>query len=427
MTIKEYLKYSIDNKLVLKLNWVIAMFSIGLEDNDFIKFDKNSILVIIDGKDVVLDGAIKGKAVLNPTDTIKIEKGFLENVEKDEDTTVGRVLLNYVLLSSNFGSKVPYQNKRFEVSDIENEYITILLKDNDDKKEGISIDEYVNFVDASTYLQNWAEVISVSATEKSMIAPDGIKQYRKKIIDEVVKEHGPDALKDYTVIAEIENKLKAYDKEFLKDDPSLGKLMGGKILNNSRKKLFLMTGAEVNFSNPEDDAQLVEHALEDGYSNDPKELASNFNSVRFASYSRGNETYKGGLTAKILLRATSAITISKGDCKTNGYKMWNVTKDNYKSLIGRYLVSGSTTVYVEDINVAKSYIGKDVKMRSPMYCLSKGESICSICAGTGLSINKNSVPLIVTNIGGTILNLSMKAMHDTTIKTVKMDLGDMLS
>jgi len=428
ISLKEYLKYSIDNKLVLKLNWVISMFSVLMESTDYCKLERGKIYVVADGKLVELEGGVINKPIINPEDKITLEAGYIENISEVVETTVGRLLLNYVLIAYNFNSKVPFQNKRFEVSDIENKYITTLLRDDDElTDEFISVDEYVKFVDAATYLQNWAEVISASATEKSMIPPDGIKEKKKELIEKAIREHGPDALKDYAIIANIESELKRYDKEFLKDDPSFGKLLEGKILNNSRKKLFLMGGAERNFSSPDEDALLIEDTLEDGLENDPVKLASHYNSIRFASYSRGTETFKGGLTAKILLRATSAIVIRGEDCGTKGFKNWTVNANNYKSIVGRYIITSSGTVLVNTINDAKVYIGKTVKMRSPLYCISDGESICKTCAGKGLSSNENSVPLIIANIGAIILNLSMKAMHDTTIKTVELDLSDMLS
>ena len=428
ISIKDYLKYSIDNELVLKLNWVISMFSILMENTDFCKVEKDTIKVKVNDEWLTLNDVTVGTAILQPETSITIPEGYLPNVKETTKTTIGRVLLNYVLITYNFGSKIPYQNIRIEVADIENNYIAVLLKDDiAEDSEFISVKEYIKFVDASTYLQNWAEVISSSATERSMIAPEGIKEKKKELIEKAIKKHGPDALKDYTVIADIEKDLKAFDKEFLKDDPSLGKLLGGKILNNSRKKLFLMAGAERNFNSADEEALLIEETLEEGVGNDAEKLASNFNSIRFASYSRGNETFKGGLTAKILLRATSAIVIKGEDCKTKGYKEWVVTESNANSLVGRYLIIGDKPVLIDTVNDTKKHIGKTVKLRSPMYCIANGESICKTCAGVGLSSSENSVPLIITNIGAIILNLSMKAMHDTTIKTVEMNMDDMLS
>ena len=121
---KDFLKYSIDNKNVLKLEWVIAVFSILMEDSKYVKLGLgNELIVIIDNEEYILENAIKNNPVFTPTDKISIEKLFIENLTEDIDTTVGRVLLNYILLCYNFKVKVPYINGIIKVSDIESKYI----------------------------------------------------------------------------------------------------------------------------------------------------------------------------------------------------------------------------------------------------------------------------------------------------------------
>lgn len=432
ISLKEYLKYSIDKQDVLKLEWVVSMFSILMEDSSYIKLGlKKEFVVKVDGVEYTLENIKQGQPIINPTDIIEVDKGYMVNITENTKTTVGKILLNYVLLVYNFKHKVPYQNTTFTVSDIENKYIVKLLKDKEDIKQGediyITIEEYLSFIDSAVYLENWADVVSTSSTEKSILPPPGIEEYRKKVINEAIKEHGEDALNDYSVIVEIENKLKAYDREFLKDDPSYGKLLDGKMLNNSRKKLYLMTGAAKNFKE-HNSAELLDKPLADGWDDDPVKLTEQFNSIRHGSYSRGKETFKGGLTAKILLRATSSMLIEKNDCKTPGYKNWVINKNNAKALIGRYIMIGSSPVLLEDESVVNKYINTEVKLRSPMYCLPKNsENICPICAGLGLSDNENSIPLLITSIGEVMLKSSLKKVHNNNVSTVKLDLNEAIT
>ena len=428
MTKIEYLKYALSNKLPLKISWVIAMLAITDNDNEYVKTVGTDIHVVINNSTEKLDGVVSKQALFSISDEISIEKNIIANAHEDMVTTVGRLLINYVLLSYVFGNKIPYQNHKFTVGDIENTYITKKLKSDKDLKPGaISIKELIDFADASSYLQNWADVISVSSTKKSILPPDGIVEYRKKVIADAIKEHGEEALKDYSVINEIETKLKQYDLEYLKDDPSLGKLMGGKILNNSRKKVMLITGADKSFKDSNKDAVLIDNPLMDGYSKDPVKVAELFNTVRFASYSRGQETFKGGLIAKILLRATSAIVINGKDCKTKGYNDYGITSVNSKHMIGRYHIVGNNVVKINDITEANSLIGKNIKLRSPKYCISKGEEYCETCVGENLSMNKNSISLLVTDVGGTILLIYMKRMHKVIIEVADIDLNEIMS
>ncbi len=418
----EYLKYSIEQDFPLKLQWVISMFSVIMDDTDYVKFGlKDSLFVTVNDVDYILEDCIKDKPVFDPTDKITVKEGFLLNIHEDIDTTVGRILLNYILLTYNFKGKVEYQNKVFTIGQIEDNYVAALLKDdveNDDKY--ISVDEYNSFVDSAMYLENWADVISVSSTEKSIVPPPGIKEYRAKLLKEAIEKHGPDALKDYAIVAAIETDLKAYDKEYLKDDPSLGKLLDGKILNNSRKKLFLMNGADKGFKG-DGEAILLDKSLDEGWEKDPVKLAEQFNTIRYGSYTRGKETFKGGLTAKILLRATSSMLVEMKDCKTKAYKSWLVTKDNVVALIGRYIMISDKPILLETKEQVGTYIDKVVKLRSPMYCLAKGENICSVCSGTGLADNENSIPLLITTIGENVLKMSLAATHRSGVSTVRLN------
>ena len=135
-------------------------------------------------------------------------------------------------------------------------------------------------------------------------------------------------------IAELEDDLKAFDKEWLKDDPSLGISLSGKILDNSRKKRYLSFGNEDGITHKED-AVFVETSLLEGYPKDKEKLAVMFNSVRAASYSRGKETQTSGVISDKLVRGLIGFTVKTNDCKTIKGKSFSVTKATYIALVGR--------------------------------------------------------------------------------------------
>jgi hypothetical protein len=71
------------------------------------------------------------------------------------------------------------------------------------------------------------------------------------------------------------------------------------------------------------------------------------------------------------------------------------------------------------------YIGKRVKMRSPMYC--KGECLCNACAGNAFyNQGIKNVGLTAANIGSDFLNLLMKAFHDSTMSFISLDVNDIV-
>jgi hypothetical protein len=45
-------------------------------------------------------------------DSITIDNSILSNVDGSIVTTIGRVIANYLLLSSNFGNKIKFINKK---------------------------------------------------------------------------------------------------------------------------------------------------------------------------------------------------------------------------------------------------------------------------------------------------------------------------
>jgi hypothetical protein len=45
------------------------------------------------------------------------------------------------------------------------------------------------------------------------------------------------------------NELKAFDKKYIEKDPSYGKILSGKIVNNSRPRMYMSFGVESGFDN----------------------------------------------------------------------------------------------------------------------------------------------------------------------------------
>jgi len=222
-------------------------------------------------------------------------------------------------------------------------------------------------------------------------------------------------------VVEYEDKLKAFYNDYVSDDPSEGVFLSGKIKNNAGLKKYLTFGLAIGIHEPGDELPHVDNSLIDGYPKDKKQLTGMFDSSRSGSLNRGHETQKGGAVAKTLLRSTSSIKITKQDCKVTYGKKIKITEDIETSMVGRSIIVNKKSILLESKEDVKKYIDKVVEIRSPQYCKSTGSTICGVCAGKLMSNYENGVSLVITDISGTILGLSMAKMHNTAIFGMEVD------
>lgn len=108
------------------------------------------------------------------------------------------------------------------------------------------------------------------------------------------------------------------------------------------------------------------------------------------------------------------------DCGTDKFLEIVLTEKNKGLFMLRWIKGTDGKLILLDADNIDQYIGKKVKLRSPLYCTS--DKICSKCAGElYYKLNMNNVGLIADRIASTIMQRSMKQFHDSTIKTTKLD------
>jgi hypothetical protein len=104
-----------------------------------------------------------------------------------------------------------------------------------------------------------------------------------------------------------------------------------------------------------------------------------------------------------------------------------VSRSDALKLINRYILQNNKWKLVETKDEALSYEGKEVIIRSPMYCTASKNSICYKCMN---EIYKN-IPTGVTNIASelssVILNLFLKLMHGTVIESTEVKIKDLVT
>lgn len=417
MTREEYIKYSMDNGNMLKINWYYTFFTL-LEDTEneyFVYKDKRFYVKVDKGEEELVD--FIGYPVYTFKFPVKLSRGDMKNLRTNVDTTVGRIVANKTLLEYNFGDKLEYINKKFSISDIEKELAKRL------KDKSISTHEYLRFTDATIFLTGLTSITNVSATFKNILPPPNIDKIKKDLIDQYNKKYGPKWVNDRLRVVEYVEELKKVDAEWLKDDPTNNRLIGKKIKDNARVKSYLTFGPEVGFTKDGSEMTFVQNSLSDQYPKDKKQITAIYNSIRSGSYDRGQETQKGGVAAKDILRALSNYVIAGEDCGSKIGKTVLVTESNIESLKNRYMIQGGKTVLIED---PKKYLGKTIELRSPMYCKNKESTYCKKCVGALMSDFKSAISLIGTDVSNILLTISMKSMHSNVVTLHKLDLKEII-
>ena len=400
-----------------KQDYILTLFSFiaedVYEDDFFIIKDKTLSLKLEDG--VILLSNKYTDTLLDFKDKVSLPKGYIVNSDKNIETTIGRVVMNYLILSKNFSNKVPYINEPFDIETVENKYIVNMLTDDPNDLTKISIDEYVDFMDSVTYIEGFSKLLSVAGTEKSLLPPDGIDEYKKKVVKELETKYTKEEMKDPKVIAELEKKLKEFDEAWLKGDVSNNRLLYKKT-KLARKKMYLNIGASNTFNGKNDG---VTNSLQEGWGKDPEQLATLFNDARSGSYYRGIETANGGVSAKHLLRASADKTIVGTDCGSTLGDDEIITEQH----LGRYVIVGNKSILLNNETFPK-FKGKVHTLRTPMSCKLK-KDFCVKCVGENMKDYEQGVSLMAIEVGGAILAMSLSKFHASELSLTKVTIEDL--
>jgi hypothetical protein len=251
-----------------------------------------------------------------------------------------------------------------------------------------------------------------------IVGAPGIVEYRNKLLEE-----NKGRLEDPAVIAGIDAKLVQYDKDYLANDDSMDFLIKDKSFKVVRKRLFGMHGAEAGF-NEDGKIELIDNSLDEGWN--PLKFPAINNNSRVGSYNRGFQTQLGGEAFKWLLRASANINITENDCGTKLGIPKIVLNDNLDWFVGHSIVHNNKLVFISSEDDIKPYIGKEVIVRSPMFCKLPKTDYCQVCAGKKLSANPEAASMAVSDYGSAFLGLFMAAMHGKELAVAKMNWRELI-
>lgn len=435
MNQNDLFKLVLKEKLLNKIDYVIALFTIPYMENNkynssILKIENNIVTLATDSGIYTLD--YYKFPLLDYLDNTLLSKDDWKSLSEDMETSIGIAITNYLIIEKPFKGKLPFIDGKItsSIEDIIAERLVsdnYVPKDNDDDKKKIRVKELIEYIDNCEYLKTWNRYFVQAASERTLLPPEGILEKKKQIVQDMIKEFGENAFKDQVNVVKLEEKLKEIDKEWLKDDPTMGIVTSGKVLNNSRKELFLTMGGIPAF---DDDGELsfVLNSLLEGWPSDPDSMTAMFNSLRAGSLSRALDTQYGGLFAKIILRAIGNYTVKLNvDCGTKLGNNIKVDDSNFKSIKFRHILDGDKTILIDSEEMAKVYIGKNVLVRSPETCALVGENYCQYCVSKLLSENPDGIKNDVTEVTSIVMYESMKKMHNTTKSITRLNKKEIFS
>lgn len=157
----------------------------------------------------------------------------------------------------------------------------------------------------------------------------------------------------------------------------------------------------------------------DGYN--LKQIFSISAEARNVQYMRSVASQDPGALARNVVFALSNIKMTDvSDCKTKKTLDVEVSSGLAKVLKGRYIIDNDLNK-LTSIGDPNNYIGKHIKLRSPIYCKDK-DGICKTCYGQLINqLSSNNIGLVTANNFNKFgINAAMKARHKSSQISTKL-------
>lgn len=340
-------------------------------------------------------------------------------------TTIGRYIINMYVLPDSFLKKYGYVNEPLSkgtLGKIEGKMGKMVLNDE------MSIKEYTGYLDRGEWLGMGTAYFMVPTIDYEFNVPiKEVAELRDKLFE---KYRDGIAKGDSNVAEKIEKEVIALAQKKIKERGNEGYDFyesGVANFGNNYKKTSIMCGAIENPYTKKLD--IMKSNYIDGI--DKKEFPKFANLTLIGGYSRGVDTQSSGYETKKINNSMQVVMLDEpgSDCGTKYFQTITITEDMKSMFLYRYILDPSASghdekglVLLTDNNI-NNYVGKTVKMRSPLFC--KGDKICNKCAGELFyKLGVSNAGLLNSTLSGALLNLSMKKFHDATIKFNRINISD---
>lgn len=423
LTLVDFFLEGLKKEAYIHKSWVIELFAIS-KTGEWVVREEGKPPYGHFGDDGIihLEGAVEGKRLFDPQDTLILNPGDLPNVKEKIETTYGVALINAIVLCYAFGGKVPYINDDPISGEKLDAMVAKLLVDYPPQGQArdpnrVYVDELMRYLEACSALAGFGTIFSPTASPKALTINPAILKRR----DELFKEYAGQ-LNDPVIVAKIDKELTDMDKADFKGDPAENFFIKSKSFDVARKKTLISYGMELGF-NP-DNPTFIPQSLADGL--DFNNMPAIADSARSGSYSRGFMTAMGGQSVKDLYRVFQNAKIAEEDCGAKTGIPSLVSKNLMDYHLGRYMLQDGALVRIDE-TVVKALLGKFIELRSPMACKTKPPYFCARCVGDRTALNPNGVHVEISDIGSAFMYAEMKAMHGKSLSTAKYDISTALS
>lgn len=348
-----------------------------------------------------------------------LEPGTICGNKEKLDTTIGRYIFNVLVIQKDFSNVVGYFDKPITLDSL-GELDSIL--DKALLEDVITVSQRKDYYKNLQWFYEFCLYLTPSLTEKTFTPNKEVSKAKKGLIAKYKKEIDAG---DVKVGVAIQDELRKIAKEKIGKDPGFDIFNSGALgsFGNNYTALNIMKGPVED--NRTGKYSVITKAYIDGI--DKKDLSIFADQIVTGAYSKGVGTQIAGyMTKKNLASFQSLVLDDKDtDCGSKRYIRIKVTPFN-KGLLGtyRYILEKGKLVLITPDNI-KNYIGKEILLRSPLYCTT--DKICNKCAGElYYMLGIKNIGLTILTESTSLLNKFMKKFHDTTVSVHTMDVDDLV-
>ena len=364
------------------------------------------------------------------------------NEIKNTETTIGRIIVHLFLFDIEYDFKVLKDRDSDEVEGEFKGNLLSLMKflnvpltkkivgSLDASLAQIFVDGLVDdsvmetYINRSQWLGYTSTVFTLPSLSSNTVNPSKkIKDYRDKALKD--NKQAIDN-KDLVTFAKVEKDVLDFAAKEMAATNVNGKLIYDSGFNGVWSNNFKTTSIWRGIA-PKSDSlteyEIVTSNLVDGVAK--KDIASHADLAVLGAAGRAKDTQLGGYKTKIFNAAFSGIVadVKGSDCKSTGTITINLTDKNFKDYRYRYIVNGGNAAELLNFANKDKYIGKTVKLRSTLFCTS--EKVCNKCLGDMYyKLKVRNVGLHTSRVTSSLMNSSMKAFHDMSVKPDEFDLAD---
>jgi len=268
-----------------------------------------------------------------------------------------------------------------------------------------------------------ADLLNPSLTTRLLTLPPEFKKLREELFKKYEKEIEAG---DVTIGAKIEEELVTFGKKYYSQFSEWDNFASGAKLDydNSMKTMLLMKGPILDTLT--DQWKVLKSNYNDGISKE--EYPTFAGSAVSGVYSRALGVAQGGYTVKKFIATLQDVAAAEdgSDCGTKEYL--DIYLDPYFKKEFQYMniiADNGKLITLTPENIG-NYLGKRVKLRSPMYCKHQPPMICSKCLGIHpYKMNIKMIGLASTKIGATLLNKRLKAFHVKKVYMYDIEVEDL--